>query len=307
LGVALLALGVVVVIVRVRAGWDWTRFLSLAVALVAFSLMTTLVRSFQSPFESRYMYVVCVLEVLMAVELARGVSVPRGAQLALAGLTLVAVVSNIAVLRSGGNYFRGLGAQSDATLGAVQLDRGRIAPSTPLTQLPLYPLVVVTAGHYFSAEEALGSPAYTLAQLQHATPAAQRAADAQLLTDGDVKLARVTDPSSPGGTPAAVEGAVNGVAARRGACLAFAPAATLAPGAASVLALGLNPGRVSVAAGAAPVAISVRRFAPGFTALGTLQAGGSATVSVSGDRAAQPWHLQVQTTDPVRVCTVGGT
>jgi hypothetical protein len=303
-GVPLLVLGVAVVVVRIERGWDWTRFLSLAAALVTFTLMTTLVRSFQSPFESRYVYVICVLVTLMAVELARGLSVPLPAQLALAVLTLVAVVSNIGILRSGGSYFRRLGVLGDATLGAVELDRGRVASDT---QVPLYPFGTLTAGRYFMAAHALGTPAYTVAQLKHANPAAQSAADAQLLSDRDVSLARLSAPPSPGGVAAPLEGVVGGAATRRGACVAFVPAAAMAPGQASTLAVQLNPGRVSVTAGATPVAISVRRFAPVFTALGTVQARASATISVSSDRATQPWHLEIQAPDPVRVCTLRDT
>jgi hypothetical protein len=305
-GVPLLTLAVAVAVVRTGRGWDWTRFLSLAAALVTFSLLTSLARSFQSPFESRYMYVICVLETLMVVELARGLRVPLRAQLGLAVLTLVAVVANIGVLRSGGSYLRQLGAVTSATLTAVQLDRDQVASDAPLTQLPLYPLVVVTAGQYFKVEHALGTPAYTVTQLQHASAGAQGAADAQSLADRDVELAGVTAPSPPSGDTPAIEGAGGGSAARRGACIAFAPAAALAPGQGSTLALQLRPGRVSVTAGAAPVTVSVRRFAPGYMALGTVRARGSAIVSVSRDRAPQPWHLQVQSLTPVRVCTVSG-
>jgi hypothetical protein len=287
-GVALLVLAVAAVIVRTGRGWDWSRFVSLATALVMFSGLTSLARAFQSPFESRYMYVVCVLATLMAVELARGLSVPFRVQLALAVLTLVAVVSNIGVLRSGGGFLRQLGAQTDATLAAVQLDRDTVASDTPLRQLPFYPLVVVTAGQYFRAEHALGTPAYTIAQLQHANTSAQGAADRQSIDDGDVTFAA-------------------GGAARRGACVSLPPAAALAAGQASTLAVRLSPGRVSVASGAAPAAISVRRFAPTFTALGTLQTRATAIVSVARDRAAQSWRLQVQSTAPVHVCTLGGT
>jgi hypothetical protein len=303
-GVPLLALAVAGAIVRTGTGWVWTRFLSLAVTLVTFSLMTSLARSFQSPFESRYMYVVCVLEALMAVELARGLSVPLRAQVALAVLTLVAVAANIGVLRSGGSYFRGLGALTDATLGAVQLDRDRVASAT---RLPLYPLGVTTAGQYFNAEHALGTPAYTVAQLQQASPPAQGAADAQLLSDRDVVLVGVAAPPPPAGVAAPVERAVGGSAARRGACATFMPAAALAPGQASALTLRLNPGRVSVSAGAAPVAISVRRFAPAFTALGTVRTRGSAIVSASRGRASPPWHMQVGSLAPVQVCALSGT
>jgi hypothetical protein len=303
-GVPLLALGVAVVIVRTRTGWNWTGFLSLAAALLTFTAMITLVRAFQSPLESRYMYVICALEALMAVELARGLRVSLRAQLVLAGLTLVVVVSNIGVLRSGGSYFRQLGGRTDATLTAVQLDHDTVSSNTPLTQLPFYPLVQVTAGQYFKVEQALGTPAYTIAQLRHANAAAQGAADAQLLSDHDVVLAPVSTPPPSTGVAPPVEKATSGTVARRGACVTFAPAAVRAPGGAGALTLELRRGRAAVSAGGAPVAISVRRFAPVFTALGTVQASGSGIVSVSGDRAAQPWHANLQSTGPVRVCTL---
>ncbi|MFZ0385059.1 MAG: hypothetical protein WAL22_05310, partial [Solirubrobacteraceae bacterium] len=187
-GVPLLALAVAAVIVRTASGRDYTRALSLAAALVTFSLLTTLVRYFQSPFSSRYMYVTCVLVALMAVELGSGVSVSRHGQLVLGALTVIVVVANIAVLRSGGSFFRQAGAQTDATLGAVELDRGRVDPRTPLTQLPLYPITVVTAGEYLAAAHALGTPADTTGRLLRAGPTAQASADAQLIADGDIAL-----------------------------------------------------------------------------------------------------------------------
>jgi hypothetical protein len=306
-GISLLALMAGVVIVRARTEWDGTRFYSLAVALVTFSLLTTLVRSFQSPFESRYMYVACLLVTLMGVELARGIAVPVRTQAVLAILTLIVVLSNISVLSSGGAYWRMLGAQTDATLGAVELDRATVAPQTPLTQLPLYPLGVVTASQYFAAAHDLGTPAYTLAQLQRGSPVAQQAADAQMLSDRDVTFAGATTPSSPGGLAARIESAAGGAATSRGACVEFVPAAALAPGAASSVTLQLTPGHVSVSTGPAPSTVAVRRFSTAFTRLGMVRPRGSAILSVSPDRAPQPWHLRISSSAPVRVCAVSGT
>lgn len=303
-GVPLLVVAGAVVIIRTRTAWDWTRFLVLAVALVAFTLMITLARSFQSPFVSRYMYVTCVLTALLAVELARGAPVSLRAQPALALLTLIAVVANIDVLRSGGSYLRQIGTLADATLGAVELDRGRVAPDTPV---PVYPLGTITAGRYFMAASALGTPAYTVNQLQHVNATAQGAADTQLLADREISFARVDTAPAASGVAASPEGAVGGAAAGRGACVTFLPAAVLAQGEASALSLALQPGRVSVTAAGTRAEVSVRRFSPLFTALGAVQARGSAIVSVSGDLSPQPWHLKVQSPDPVRICTLSKT
>ena len=306
-GVSLLALAAVVAIIRIPAGWDGARFVSLAVALVVFSLLTTLARSFQSPFESRYMYVTCALVALLAVELARGVTVSRRVRAGLAVLTLVMVVSDLADLRSGGAQFRALGAQTDATFGAVELDRGRVAPAQPLTQLPLYAIgFTYTAGEYFAADRALGTPAFTPAQLQHASSAAQRSADTQLLADGDVRLAAASAPPSPGGAPVAVAGLSAGSATRSGPCVQFTPAGTQAPGAASSsVTLRLGPGRVLVSARGAAVALAARRFSPTPVALGTVRPGGAGVLTVAADRSPLPWLVQLQSTAPVRVCTVG--
>lgn len=306
-GFSLLALVAAVVIYRTRKDWDGTRFYSLAVALVAFSLLTTLVRSFQSPFESRYMYVTCVLVTLMGVELVRGVSIPVRTQVVLVALTLIVVVSNMGVLTTGGRYFRQMGAQTDATLEAVELDRATVSAQTPLTQLPLYPIAVLTAGQYLTSAHALGTPAYTLAQLQRASPAAQAAADGQMLSDRDVTFAEATSLPSPGGIAPRTASATGGTAANRGPCVDFVPAATLAPGATSSIALQLPPGHVSVSTRGAPATLSVRRFAPALTALGTVQPNGSAILSVSRDRTPQPWVLGVQSAAPVLVCTVSAT
>jgi hypothetical protein len=305
-GVSLLALAAAVAIVRIPAGWDGARFVSLAVALVVFSLLTTLVRSSQSPFESRYMYVTCVLVGLLAVELVRGVPVTPRLQVVLAVLTLVAAVSDLSDLRSGGAEFRQLGAQTDATFGAVQLDRGRVSPAQPLTQLPFYTIgFIYTAGEYFAAERALGTPALTSAQLQHASPAAQRFADAQLLSDGDVRLAAATASPSPSVAPVGVVGVSGGTIARQGPCVRFTPAATLGPGASSSLTLRLGPGRVRVSARAAAVTLAARRFSPAPVAFGTVAPGGAGVVTVATDRSPLAWFVRLQSAAAFRVCTVG--
>jgi hypothetical protein len=299
-GIPLLVLAVAALLMRAGTGWDWTRFVSLAATLATFSVMTTLVRTFQSPFESRYLYVTCVLAALMVAELARGLVIPPRSQLALAALTVIAVVSGVSVLRSGGGYFRELGTRADATFAAVDLDAGMVAPHT---QISLYPLGSLSAGRYFAARRAVGTPAFTVAELERTTPAAQSAADAQSVADRAAVLSAVASPSPPRGTAVPTEAAAGGGLTRAGACVTFTPA-TLAPGGAGTLVLRLDPARVSVSAGPAPAMVAVRRFAPTFTPLGSVQPRGSAIVSASHDRALRAWHLRVQSVAPVHVCTL---
>jgi hypothetical protein len=303
-GIALLALAAAAAIARARTGWDWTRFCSLAAALVAFSLLTTLARSFQSPLVSRYIYVSCVLITLMGVELARGISLPLRARAGLAAITLVAVVSNVGVLQSGGRYFRALGELGDATFGAVELDRGTVASTTWVS---LYPIGRIRVGPYLAAERALGTPAFTLAQLRRASAGAQAAADTQMIADRDVTVSGLTTPLSPGGAAPGLEGAVGATASRRGPCVDYAPASALAPHVTSTVTLVLAPGRVSVRAAGAPATLSVRRFSPTYATVGKVRSGAAAALAITADRASEPWHLQVQSSRAVRICTVSPT
>ena len=55
-----------------------------------------------------------------------------------------------------------------------------------------------------------------------------------------------------------------------------------------------GPGAVSVSDVRASATVSVRRFAPAFSALGTVRPGETGIVSVRRDAATQPWHLQLQ-------------
>lgn len=65
-----------------------------------------------------------------------------------------------------------------------------------------------------------------------------------------------------------------------------------------------GPAAVSVTATGAPVPVSISRFAPAFTALGTIAAGASAVVLVRHDAATEPWHLQLQSLSSIRVCAL---
>ena len=300
LGASLLVLFCAAVAMRTTVPWEWRRFVALGAGLVTFMLLVTVARSLQSPFESRYMYVTCVLMALMLVELARGLLVPPRWQLAMAGLALVSVLSGIGVLRGTAAYFRQVGAITDATLGALELDRGSVGPRTTA---PLQPLGQIAAGQYFSIRDALGSPAYTLSQIRRADSGAQTAADAQSRSDGDLRFAAGAPAGGSPAAPPSVEQTSNAAARRGPTCVSYAPSATLAPGAASTITLRLGVGRVTVSAlGANPVAISVRRFAPSFSALGAVQSRGSAVLTVLADRASDPWHLRLQSSGPVHIC-----
>jgi hypothetical protein len=299
-GVSLLLLAVGAVVLGARAARTWARPLSLGVALLVFSLLTTLVRSFQSPLSSRYIYVCCVLVALIAVELLRELKASRLMQAGLAGLTVIIIISNYGALRSGSQYFRAVGAQTDATLAAVDLDRGAVPASTEL-RLPLYPLTKVSAGQYFADERALGTPADSLAQLRRASPGARQTADRQLIADGEVYIGRRAYPPVRSSAGLTVDHSAGGMVARRDACARLFPSA-LVSGPAGEIAVTLPSAPVTVSTQDASATLSVRRFGAAFTPIATVTSGESTVVVATARRAAEPWHLQVQSTGPVRVC-----
>jgi hypothetical protein len=205
-------------------------------------------------------------------------------------------------------YIRASGAETNGALTGLDLDRATVDPAT-LARIALYPFEAVTAHQYFAAERTLGTPAYTVPQLQKAPSLAQSAADAQLLGDGDVTLGS-SGPSPGAATSAAgpaapaVLGSANGTTARAGSCIRFIPAAALAPGDAASVSLIVVPGRLSVTSAAAPTTVSIRRFAPTFATLGTVGARTSTTLTVRRDSASQPWYVELSSIAPVRACTV---
>lgn len=303
-GVPLLALLAIACIRSVAARRFTVRAGALVVVLIVFSALTTLGRAFETPLVSRYIYPDCVLIALFAVELARGVRPTRTVQACLAVLALVAVISNVGVLRSGGAYLRQVGASTDADVAALNLGRGSIPAGYIATQLPDYPFVAITAGSLFAAEDALGTPADSIEQLAHAPTAAQTVADNELIGQRAIVLSPGISPAPAGGAAPGVTAAANGVATHSGACAQFTPESALTPGVTSSVMLALGPGAVRVTAGPAPVIVAAERFGPTPATLGTIGPARSAIVLVRPDAASRPWQLQLGSAAAVRACTL---
>lgn len=280
----------------VRAG-------ALLVVLIVFSAVTTLGRALETPLVSRYIYPDCVLIALYTVELARSARPPRVVQVALAVVALLAVIANIGVLRAGGAYLRQIGASTNADVAALELGRGSIPPTYIAKQLP-DPFVAITAGSYFAAKDALGTPADTVAELTQAPASARAVADNELIGERAIVLSPSTSPAPTGGSAPAIAATANGSASRSGACVQFRPATALAPGGSSTVRLSLAPGAIRITADAAPVDVAAQRFGPSPVALGTIGPGRSAIVLVRRDAAPQPWQLQLGSAAAMRACTL---
>jgi hypothetical protein len=303
-GVPLLALLAILSVRRVGARRFGARAAALLVVLIVFSALTTLGRAFETPLVSRYIYPDCVLMALFSVELVRGIRPPRAVEAALAGLALIAVISNLGVLRAAGEYLRQVGASTNADMAALDLGRGSIPSTYIATQLPDYPFVSISAGGYFAAEHVLGTPADSIAELVHAPTGARTTADNELIGEHAIELSPGVSQAAAAGSAPGVDITANGSATRSGACVRFTPVTALAPGAASGVVLTLAPGAARVTAGAAPVTVAAQRFGPTAATLGTIDPGRSAIVLVRRDAAPEPWQLQLVGGGVVRACTL---
>lgn len=300
--VVLLAIASVRLIAAHRFG---VRAGALLVVLAVFSALTTLGRAFETPLVSRYVYPDCVLIALFGVELVRGVRPTRLVQAGLIVLALVAVVSNIGSMRAGGDYLRFVGASTNADVAVLDLGRGSIPPTYIATQLPDYPFVAITAGAYFAAKDALGTPADSIAELSGAPATARAVADQELVGERAIVLSAGSSPVAAGGAAPGISASAGGSAARAGACAQFTPSSALNPGATSTVVLTLAPGAVRVSTGAAPVTVAAWRFGPTGVPLGTIGPNRSAIVLVRRDAASHPWQLQLASSAAVRTCTLG--
>jgi hypothetical protein len=305
-GVPLLVLASLLLVSRALSGKVRARTMTLLITLAVFTASVTVAHDgIASMLSSRYVYVYCLLTTLLIAELARGVRISRPVQCALCLVTALAIVSNVGSLRTFGNYLRQSGEQTDGALGALALDRASVAPDT-LARVALYPFIKLSARSYFAAADALGTPAFTAAQLPHADSSAQSAADTQLIADQTVVLRGVASAPSPAARPPTVDVATDGMASRTGGCVDFVPSAAIPPGATGTVAVTVAAGSnaVSVRGSGAPTTVSVSRFAPAFSPLGTVVTGGTAVVLVRHDAATEPWHLQVQSPSSVRICAL---
>ena len=222
-------------------------------------------------------------------------------------LALAAIVANLGVLRAAGAYLRQIGANTNADVAALDLGRGSIPPGYVAEVLPDHQYVPITAGGYFAAERALGTPADSIAALVHTQSAARTTADQELIGERAIVLSPGPSSAAAGGSAPAIVATTAGTASRAGPCSSFAPQTALAPGAVSGVSLRLAPGVVRVTGGDGPVTVAARRFGPAFTALGTIGPDRAAYVLVRRDAAPQPWVLQLQGAATIRACTLRST
>jgi hypothetical protein len=241
----------------------------------------------REPTTSRYLYATGAMVLLIAANLLKDVRIERRGLLVVAGVVLLAVASNLLVLRNGGNYLENQAVLTKADLGAMEIARPTIDPrfipagSTAGTDA----LINVEAGKYFPAIDEYGSPAYSAEELMKAPGPGPFYADLTL------SLALPIETFTQEGEYVAAAGSAACVELPEGGALdAEVP---LAPG----------PAEIAVAPGA-PASFALRRFTGGEFPVELEELPGESTTElrIPRDRASQPWYLHVEAAQAVRVC-----
>lgn len=283
------------------------RALTLMVTLAAAWVLIAIGRAanFAHGYDSRYLYVSVLLILLLAAELAAGVTVSRRTYALLALGTLFAIVSNLGTLRDAARSLQSQAKLATADLGALDLARANVAPQYVATHFPGYPFVALTAGPYFAAERSWGTPASNPAQLLGGPEYARRAADGELINADHAALRQATPGTSTAGT-LHLDAVQRGTTVARGSCVTFRSAFDPSQELDDVQATIPSPG-VLVRADDGAAMVAVRRFAQTFQPLGHLQPGNAATVSIARDRSFAPWHVQLTTQGRATLCALSGS
>jgi hypothetical protein len=283
------------------------RALTLMVTLGVFWILIAIGRSdnIAHGYDSRYMYVGVLLILLLAAELAAGVAVGRRAYAVLALATLFAIVSNLGVFRDASRALQSQAKLATADLGALDLARANVAPGYVATHFPGYPVIPVTAGPYFAAESAWGTPAASPAQLLGDPEYARTAADGELIDADHAALQQAAPRTTVAGT-VRVDAVERGTIVTRGSCVTFRSALDPSQAPADVQATVPSDG-VLVRAQDGVAMVAVRRFAQTFQPLGHLQPGSAATVTIARDRSFAPWHVQLATPGRATICALDGS
>ena len=129
-----------------RLGRVPPRVIALLAGILTFWTATAVQRGITSPpGTNRYLYVGSLFLVLLAVELGRGTSVRPRVAAVLGVIALAGVAANIPLLRQTGAALRADGDNTRIAFGVLEVAGDNAGPREPLTILPGYPLVVITA------------------------------------------------------------------------------------------------------------------------------------------------------------------
>jgi hypothetical protein len=257
------------------------RVLSLVSMLGSFWVLTAVTRAFIGPEEawaSRYLYVGALFIVLLAVELARGVTPPLPVIGIAVLITAAGVVSNIGQMTGGARDLRARAQIVRAEIGALDIARP-ITPPGYVSLVPNFPFPVVRAGPYFAAEREYGTPAASPAEIATMSEAAREAADTEL-----IQIHRIVPRAAPSA-----------------GCSGARSTSSPPPGSsrreltADAEGLLIHPLRERVQ-------VEIRRFGARAEYVGSVPNGATMLLPIGADLTPRPWHVTLVASGPVRWC-----
>lgn len=268
-----------------RLGWIPPQLIVVAAIAATFWLLAGInEKPGRDPHTSRYQYIGAIFLLLIAAELLRGVRLTRVTLAAVFAVTLLAVASNLSFLKQSWLSYRLTSQIERADLAAVEIARDRVSPDFLLTEdIAGTAYVHIDAGHYLSAADAFGSPAYDENELAAAPEVARNTADVVLANAIGVSFS--TRPEPAGG--------------RRG-CVVVSP-----PAEGDTRLVELPPGGATIEAPRrARAVIRLRRFSTENSpvTVGELAPGRIGILEIPADRSQRPWVLDLEAQAPATVC-----
>jgi hypothetical protein len=278
-------------------------------ALVTLAAYLTLVAlglsEIRPPQSSRYIYMGSLLLMVVAAELwPRGVRLRPGWLAVAAVAAGLALMSNVAGIKGGGDFFEDESAYNRAELGALELARDEVDPSFvpeavpfPAGADPPHQDLGFTAGAYFDAIDEFGSPADSEAEL--ATEPAAARDEADRISAAALPISLTDAPEHVTGTTAPqVVNSANADVSEHGGCVLIDPQSDAAP---AGVVLTVPDGDLTFGGSAKPPLVALGRFADDLPVELT-PTGPSGSIVIPGDAATRPWHAGFQFTAPAKVC-----
>jgi hypothetical protein len=283
----------VLVVIGVGLWWwlrrprlDRTLWPVLAVALANWLLAALNAFAGREPTTSRYQYAGAIFVLAILSCLLSGARPRRNFLIAGAVLVIFAVGPNIVVLHEASKNYKREGAITRADTAALQIAEKTVEPGLELTGefAGTGALVNIYAGKYLEAVEEFGSPAYSPAELEAASPEARKQADVVLSHALPIRTT-LEEQSYATGTGAGEN------------------CASLGGGGEEEVALGFGLSRVEVPPGD-EAQLALRRFATEEFPVGLPVAPGESTtlIGIPRDTTTKSWTLHVSADEPVRVC-----
>jgi hypothetical protein len=258
-----------------RARPDWRRVAPAAITLASYWIFLALAsQAHRPPDASRYMFPGAVLVLLLTVEVGRGVRAGRTALAVIGGVLALTIVSNVAIMRDAGTFFRDYTRIARTDLGMIDLAGPAVRPDfAPSAEVPeaTSSFLPVYAKSYLRGAAEFGQLGFSPGQVAAEDEASRESADVVLSTALGLTL-------SPGTPPGLSD------------CRRVTGEADIGGGG-----IWIRPKEAAT--------LKLARFGDSPAVdLGQLAAGRPSFVAIAPDSYPRPWRAYVASSAPARVC-----